>query len=235
MLRCSLKIVLVIASGVFLGEVIRSAYLYRIEQDVLHSVNSLYQFKEPSLHESVRGLRTFALNTFLRRTNSSEEDILWFKTRPFLRQSALDSLTGRAVFCGESSRVMVALLRERGVRARRLYLHRDADTNHVVFEYQDIIDGKWYVVNSFIDEVLSPVLRERKEASTLVKDSTQPYTSFYHFKLAGKKFEEAPYLVSVLVDSPYLLRLMLSSLALLGSILSLVFVDCCSYGRSEQS
>ena len=199
--------------------IIQIIYLYD-EDVVLTELNSSFEFSE-DLHASVNRLRDYLYTDFLNTTfeQKPRSDIfmsLWLKNRPIVRQTATETLGGHFALCGEISRVMVCLLRNRGIKSRRLYVSKDSATNHVLFEYFHEKDEKWYVVDSFKDFLcITDILRYNKlSAIAFTEEHTAnvPYDKYSHLNKPitsrlGRYPYDIPYLFSVLMDSPHLLKL----------------------------
>jgi hypothetical protein len=89
-----------------------------------------------------------AIHAFIGKALSGDPDFR-FLPRPFLRQSAVESLRSRQGFCGESARVAVLVLGALGIRANRIYLIGER-WNHVIVEHE-WLDGDWYMFDAFPD------------------------------------------------------------------------------------
>jgi hypothetical protein len=77
--------------------------------------------------------RALALRDYLRRTvtyHGAEHD-----DRPYLRSTARETIESGKGYCGESTRALLALAREVGVRGQRVNLYGDR-LNHVVAELE---------------------------------------------------------------------------------------------------
>ncbi|MBI2269188.1 MAG: transglutaminase domain-containing protein [Bacteroidetes bacterium] len=68
--------------------------------------------------------------------------------RPILRASEIETLKSGKGFCGENVRVMIKLLDQVGIPARRFYLYGE-QWQHVLTECK--IDGKWYLIDAHND------------------------------------------------------------------------------------
>lgn len=190
------------------------------EDAILSELNSSYEFDD-DLHTSVNRLRDYLYTDFLNTTfeqkpRSNIFMTLWLRNRPMIRQTATETIGGHFALCGEISRTMVCLLRNRGIKARRLYVYKDSATNHVLFEYFHEKDEKWYVVDSFKDFLsITDILRDNKlSAKVFTKDhrANVPYDKYSHLNKPitsrlGRYPYDIPYYFSVLMDSPHLLKL----------------------------
>lgn len=94
--------------------------------------------EEAYLREFAPGVETAAdlieLKRKLTATISYDQSTLE-KPRPLLRSSAVQTLTTGDGFCGENARAAIVLLKQRGVRAHRLYL-QGPRWGHVAVEHR---------------------------------------------------------------------------------------------------
>lgn len=157
--------------------------------------------------------------------------------RPFLRDSAAETLQKEAGLCGERSRVLIALLRTRGITARRVFLYGDRK-GHVLVEvdYQDlpvIVDvfrrpslQDRFLALSIHDYLAIPVMGDRWSAYSYFN-----WRRFFHLPYADKilpdtRHRPLPDTLAWVLESPRLIESLVSaSIALLFTVLggSLLF------------
>lgn len=211
--------VLWIIASIFAFQAISNLLLLRKESLALAKVNQQFSLPETNIYPELIKFRGWVMESFLYLPHSDLQKELWYDQRSILRQTALDGLSGRVGYCGENARVLINLLRARGIPARRLYLHANESTNHVVLEYFDKASQKWFVLDSLGMPALAEVLAKPVTAEELVADYTHPYRQFFRFNLVkGTGLENFPYFASYLIDDPYLF------LTLFWSVLAILFV-----------
>jgi hypothetical protein len=85
--------------------------------------------------------KVLALRNYLRKEVHIPHTPGWMEDRPFLRQSAAETLQTHEGWCGEETRAFIVMADAVGVRAQRLNLYGEADA-HVVAEADLGCDGK---------------------------------------------------------------------------------------------
>lgn len=78
--------------------------------------------------------------------------------RPFLRASALHTLSTGKGYCGEATRAYIALARAKGISARRALLY--GSVNHVVPEVE-VAPGRWVLIDIQKNPATNPILDPR--------------------------------------------------------------------------
>jgi hypothetical protein len=202
------------------------------EKALIEFVTSKIKIENNDIHNSVVQTRNYLLDKYIQEPKSPEQLALWMNTRGLLRQSAADTLGGKVTRCGENSRLMVNVLRELGIKSKRLYLYGDPGTAHVLFEYYNQHDNKWYMVNSFNDQVEFKFLNSILDSNKIgTEDLFERYdvedvvyyeaTSLnYPLKKLFGPDVGVPYWLSYLMDAKHLLEVILLS----GVMLFVVFI-----------
>ena len=116
-------------------------YVRAVTREVLANVPDDFDSKVVALRDYVR--------THVRNVE------FWRLSRPFLRDTAADTLRTGKGRCGEASRVFVNMALAAGIDAQRLYL--EGEKSHVV----SVVgrgDGTWLVVDSSADPTYFPEL-----------------------------------------------------------------------------
>jgi hypothetical protein len=209
------------------------------EKALIEFVTSKINIENNDLHHSVVETRNYLLEKYIQEPKSPEQLALWHNTRGLLRQSAADTLIGKVTRCGENSRLMVNVLRELGIKSKRLYLYGDPGTAHVLFEYYNQHDNKWYMVNSFNDQVefkfLNSILDPNKiEKEALferydIKDVVYYEATSLNYplkKLFGADVR-VPYWLAYLIDAKHLLEIILLSGCVFFIVLIRVLITRC--------
>lgn len=132
--------------------------------------------------------------------------------RPFLRTTARETLESGLGYCGESTRALIVLGREVGVKAQRINLH--GRVNHVVADVH-LADGKRFLV----DPQLSPEVNAYFDARDVTAEEliAEPGSPF--FETSNLNLRRVPILRSLvlrmhlgqgwlsdLMESPWLIR-----------------------------
>ena len=192
---------------------------YFTEQSRLGELNSKFVFSQQSLDTDIRSFRDMVYRNHVKVVKSEDELAQWYASRPLLRQSSLQSLDGRPVFCGEFSRLMINLLQNRGMRARRVYLYESRAANHVVWEYWHPELRKWVFVGSAPVAKFSDVrVTEPLTVDEMLRFRPGFYSRYYHFRPGfGLQIKNVPYPISYMLDNPYFLEF---CIALLMALLS---------------
>jgi predicted Holliday junction resolvase-like endonuclease len=147
-MKKNLNIVLIaIFSIVFYNLLLNIAANYK-EKQILKEVLADYA-QSLETHKNKNEFKRYIIKNFINPPKSKIQFKIWVKNRGILRQSALETLNGKAAVCGELSRVLIKLFREKGIKARRLYLFGGNGTSHVMLEYFDDKSNKWIALNSY--------------------------------------------------------------------------------------
>lgn len=211
------------------------------EKALIKFVTSKIEIDSNDIHNSVVETRNYLLDKYIQEPKSPEQLALWYNTRGLLRQSSADTLSGKITRCGENSRLMVNVFRELGIKSKRLYLYGDPGTAHVLFEYYNQHDKRWYMVNSFNDQVefkfLNLILDSNKIGTKElfedydVKDVVYYEATSLNYPL--KKFlgpdMGVPYWLAYLMDAKHLLEIILLS----GSMLIVILLRIVSIRRNR--
>lgn len=213
------RIVLTLLIGYLLVSSLIALRFHYMEQRLLSEVNSKYPLDESNLHASINSFRDSIWHDFMHVPQSPLHNDLWMRDRGLLRHSALETLSGEPALCGDFSRVMVQLLNQRGIKARRVYLTRDLATNHVPFEYYDPADAKWYMIDSYYSDdfpTYKITSREKFTVARLLKEAPSSLIGYTRYSYLNKQlayklnyFEiPVPLFFSRLMEQVYLLKLM---------------------------
>jgi hypothetical protein len=212
------KIILLILIGVFFSLFFMSLVNFYNENKIIKEVANNIDLKD-SNHVEIIHMRDDILKKYINSYTSEAELKGWQQNRSILRQSASETILGKTALCGEFTRVMVKLLRQKDIKARRLYLFGKPGSSHVLFEYYNNTDSKWYIVNSFASiKYVNDIFNINKiSVDTLYnqvdiqKFKYNRITSLNHqmTKIFPLGFE-LPYFISYFLDEIYLILMVLN-------------------------
>jgi len=185
------------------------------------------------LHAKIIDLKEAIESNYFSSFKSDDQASTWKIGRPYLRQTATETLRGTPGQCGEFSRLMVKLLRESGIEARRLYVYRDRSTNHVMFEYYDRSREKWIAVNSTQSTAYLESATKAKSSSfkELIEDLPSEKLIYTDFGYLNQRLlsvfgpavaRSIPNAIIWLYDEPLVVRILIGVLLLLFAIAGLV-------------
>lgn len=193
---------------------------YLDERKELKKISLSYNIdNSKNLHSQILTIRDNIINSYLNAHKTNAQFIIWQRSRSFFRQTALETLQGKMALCGELSRVIINLLRIQGIDTRRLYLYGLPGTSHVMFEYKNPKDGKWYAVNSwqsseYIENMTAIPMTIENILLIANKDQLKyKYFSNYPIKIVnflGYYPYNITYIVSWLMDEILLLKAIIS-------------------------
>jgi hypothetical protein len=199
------------------------------ENELIQLVNSKNKVEYENVHLNVVGTRNYLLDKYIQEPKSDEQLALWMTSRGVLRQSAADSIVGKVTRCGENARLMVKVLRAQGIKSKRLYLYGGEGTSHVLFEYYNELDDKWYLINTFgtgghltslfdDNKVSKSELFQRYTVAEIIYSEVSDL-NFPLKKLFGADVE-LPYFVTYFMDEKYLIQIV----AISGFMFLLFFI-----------
>ena len=174
-------------------------------------------------HDNINNLKHLIIKNYINIPKSKNQEKIWLQNRGLFRQTALETLNGKSALCGELSRVMIKLLRESGIKARRVYVYGGEGTSHVMLEYYDNNLNQWIALNSFKStDYLEKITQEKLTIDELFNKADPQklvYTDYsnlnYHLtKFFGYK-HNIPYFFSWLMDEVYVIRIIVNIFILL--------------------
>jgi hypothetical protein len=203
------------------------------ENILIKAVTDEIIIDKSDLHGFVVDTRNLLIDKYIQEPKSQEQLNVWMKTRGILRQSSAETLNGKITRCGENSRLMINVFRNLGIKAKRLYFYGDIGTSHVLFEYFDEKENKWYVMNSFNDQVEFTFLNSVVDHNKVTKEdlfSHYDVKDTIYYEASNLNFQlknvfgantEIPYFLSYLMDEIFLLKIII----LLFILLSLLAIN----------
>lgn len=183
------------------------------EVDFVRNIITMNRMSKEFVINNIVDAKDFMVVNYINLPKSKQQTDSWLASRSILRQTALETLQGKAALCGELSRVMIKILRALGVKARRLYLYGHEGTSHVMFEFFDDEKKIWIVANSFqSSDYLEKYLVDKDvtvrqlflyaDRKLLVYDK---YSNLNYdlVKIFGYQYD-IPYILSFFLDEVYL-------------------------------
>jgi hypothetical protein len=213
-MKKNLNIVLIaIFSIVFYNLLLNIAANYK-EKQILKEVLADYA-QSLETHKNKNEFKRYIIKNFINPPKSKIQFKIWVKNRGILRQSALETLNGKAAVCGELSRVLIKLFREKGIKARRLYLFGGSGTSHFMLEYFDDKSNKWIALNSYKStKYLENITQNKYTIKELFKKADPKLLIYDKYsnlnyqlvKIFGYKYD-IPYIFSYIMDEVYILKI----------------------------